>query len=88
MNLNLTERLRRDELWIDADTYPSLLVTITPSSRREFETVLLVPSDSEVPMQALVQTRHENDAFGAFDSCVYVYGYVPLAFGPVQERAR
>jgi len=87
MNLNLTERLRRDALWIDAEVYPSLLATIAPSCQpvNEPETVLLVPPDSEVPVQALALARHAGDALNPY---VDVYAFVPLAFGPVQERAR
>ncbi len=87
MNRKLTERLRRDELWIDADTYPSLLATVTPSRRpvSEPETVLLVPPDSDVPMQALALAYAAGDAS---DPYFDVYAYIPLSFGPVQERAR
>jgi hypothetical protein len=82
--IRFNELLRRDDLWVDADAYWSLLATVTPSRRpvREPETVLLVLPDSDAPMQALVLAQHAGD--DSFD----VYAFVPLSFGPVQERAR
>lgn len=85
MKYDLAEALRRDDLWIDADAYPSVLEAVAPSRRpvSDPETVLLVPLDSDVPMQALALARHVDA-----DDCIEVYAYVPLSFGPVREGAR
>lgn len=89
MTSYFTERLRRDDLMILADEVPTLLDTVAPSRRpvHEPETVLLVPIDADVPMQALALARYDFDPADDYDH-VEVFAFVPLAFGPVQERAR
>lgn len=83
MTSYFTERLRRDDLMILADEVPTLLDTVEPSRRpvHEPETVLLVPIDADVPMQALALAQWDHDE-------PWVVAYVPLSFGPVQEGAR
>lgn len=79
--LDLAEALRRDDLWVDAETDRYALLGTVASSRRPVtdpELLLVELSGGDV-VQALALCSGDDEL---------LFALVPLSFGPVREGAR
>ena len=81
MKYDLAEALRRDDLWVDAETGRyAPLYTVSASCRpAAHPEVLLVELDDGALVQALALCCEGDEL---------LYALVPLSFGPVREGAR